>query len=109
MEFNDKVVVNRVLEIDTLTSREKDHVKIRAKKVRENKDEEAPEFHYSPIKDIMALQHAIVALIFKCEEDGIAKKGELFKILIDTFKDMYIDVELHDSVEIEVISGGKEE
>jgi hypothetical protein len=96
-----EVFVNRVLEIDVLTSRKDHQVQMRALKERTSDPSEGPpEFHYSPVEDIMALQHALMALVFECERDGLGKKGEIFKIMIDTFQEMYINVELHDSVEV---------
>lgn len=95
------IKINRVLEVDALNSRTTNHVQLRALKTRRNPDEEAPECHYSPIEDIMVLQHALIALVFKCEQDNIATRGELFGTLIETFQDMYIDSNLHDSVTIE--------
>lgn len=91
--------INRVLEIDALSSREKNNVQLRILTKSSTPREKAPSKEYSPLVDITILQHAIIALIFQVEKEGIIIKGKLFREVLDSFKEMYTSSTLHDSME----------
>ena len=100
--------INRVVVVDALSTRIGHQVEIKTSSKRENKTEIEPESHYSPIEDIIVLQHALMALIFKCEQEQEGFKGKLFSTLLDTFKEMYTNSGLHDSVHLATVNADGE-
>lgn len=97
--IEEKEEVNRVLEIDALSSRERNNVQLRILTESSTPREIAPLTEYDPLIDITILLHATMALIFQVEKEGIVKKGKLFENVLDSFKEMYASSTLHESVE----------